>query len=272
MTMPALFIAHGSPMLALEESAYTAFLRRLGQRLSCPKAVAIFSAHWDEPHQAVTGDDVHKALHDYYGFPEASYQIDYSPLGSSELTDQIQQLFTAGNLKCRVVRQRGLDHGSWVVLRAMYPEADIPVVELSIDTKRSPKEQYAIGQMLAPLREQDVLVIGSGGLIHNPRLARDAEAADRARQFESWMAERLDTWKLSDLFQYDKKAPNARHAVPSYGPAHLSPLFYAMGAADTDPQAHRLYQDYQTEGVSLDCWQFGGEDLNLLEASSGSMK
>lgn len=265
LTMPALFVTHVSPMLALEENAYTAFLQQLGQRLPMPKAVAAFSAHWDESQQYITDDSVNQSLHDFYGFPEELYQMNYTPTGAPEVSQEIQRLFESNNLKCQRIQKRGLDHGAWVILRAMYPEGNIPVVELSIDSRRSPQEQYEIGRMLASLREQGVLIIGSGGLVHHPRINREG-VAEKTDEFVSWMTERLESWKLNDLFHYEKKAPHARSTVPSYGAGHLAPLFYAMGTADSDPFATQLYEDHSSTGISLDCWQFGGPDLRLTKA------
>lgn len=216
MTLPALFIAHGSPMMALEDNEYTRFLARLGRELPKPRGIAVFSAHWDDPDQRLTDDAEHGTMHDFYGFPEEMYQITYPAKGSAELTNQIMQRFEAGNLHAKPVTGRGLDHGAWVILRQMYPDADIPVVALSIDSKRSPSEQYSIGAMLSDLREDGILIIGSGGLVHNLRMVHPSdEPDDWAVQFDEWIAEQLETWNLHQLFAYDKKAPHAREAVPS---------------------------------------------------------
>lgn len=258
MTLPSLFVAHGSPMLALEDNGYTRFLEQLGQELPKPEAIAVFSAHWDSPDQSVSVDESHGTMHDFYGFPEAMYELRYPAPGSASLTQQIGQLFDAGNLPYQPVLGRGLDHGVWVILQKMYPNADIPVVELSVDSRRSPAEQYAIGAMLKELRQQNVLVIGSGGLVHNLRMIGQSEEADPwAVEFDEWIAGQLGSWKLNELFDYDKKAPYARQAVPSYGTEHFVPLFYAMGAADDDRRAERLFQAYQYGNLSLNCWMFG---------------
>ncbi|MEC0372613.1 DODA-type extradiol aromatic ring-opening family dioxygenase [Paenibacillus chibensis] len=258
MTLPSLFVAHGSPMLALEDNGYTRFLEQLGQELPKPEAIAVFSAHWDSPDQSVSVDESHGTMHDFYGFPEAMYELRYPAPGSASLTQQIGQLFDAGNLPYQPVLGRGLDHGVWVILQKMYPNADIPVVELSVDSRRSPAEQYTIGAMLKELRQQNVLVIGSGGLVHNLRMIGQSEEADPwAVEFDEWIAGQLGSWKLNELFDYDKKAPYARQAVPSYGTEHFVPLFYAMGAADDDRRAERLFQAYQYGSLSLNCWMFG---------------
>ncbi|GAB6991850.1 DODA-type extradiol aromatic ring-opening family dioxygenase [Paenibacillus pini] len=259
MTIPALFVAHGSPMLALENNEYTEFLDSLSSKLPVPKAIVVFSAHWDSPDQMMTVDETHETMHDFYGFPEEMYKLRYSAPGSAKLNQRIAELFEAGNLKYQPSVGRGLDHGVWVILQKMYPEANIPVVELSVDSRRSPAEQYAIGSMLSELRKEDILVIGSGGLVHNLRMLSQSEETDEwALSFDEWIAKQLEQWNTKELFLYDKKAPHAVEAVPSYGIEHFIPLFYAMGAADDERKSQRLFQDYQYGNLSLNCWMFGG--------------
>ncbi|GIP22976.1 MULTISPECIES: class III extradiol ring-cleavage dioxygenase [Paenibacillus] len=262
MTLPAFFVAHGSPTLALEDNEYTRFLQRLGQSLPAPKAIAVFSAHFDSPDQLLTGDQDLETIHDFYGFPQEMYEIRYPAPGSPELSEEIASLLKAGNLPYRIVTGRGLDHGAWVILRIMYPQANVPVISLSVDSKRCPQEQYEIGRMLQSLREQDVLIIGSGGTVHNLRLLGQGSAEPWAVEFDDWIGAHLEQWNLTALFNYEKKAPHAREAVPEYGQEHFIPLFYAMGAADNDRHAKRLFQDYQYGTLSLNCWQFGRMDLD----------
>ncbi|GAK41733.1 DODA-type extradiol aromatic ring-opening family dioxygenase [Paenibacillus shunpengii] len=258
MTLPALFIAHGSPTLVIEDNNYTAFLRELGASLPVPKGIALFSAHYDEPVQSLSVDEFHTTMHDFYGFPKEMYKIEYPAPGDPELSMRIGQLMAAQNLPYKLVTGRGLDHGAWVILRHMYPEANIPVVSLSVDSMRSEQEQYRIGCMLEPLRHEDILVIGSGGLVHNLRkLSPDSEPAAWAAEFDEWLTLKLEEWNLRDLYDYEKKAPNAQDAVPSYASEHFAPLFYAMGAADKERRAQKRFQAYQYGSLSLNCWQFG---------------
>lgn len=260
MAQPALFIAHGAPTLAIESNDYTNFLRQLGQEtLEPPAAVVILSAHWDSPVQLVTEDEVHKTIHDFYGFPEELYRIRYEAPGIPELSREIGSLFKTGNLPFQTVAGRGLDHGAWVILKAMFPAAHVPVVALSVDSTRTPAEQYAIGKLLADLRQRNVLIIGSGGLVHNLRLLNRSgeEPSPWAVLFDEWIGEQLTGWNLRALFDYDKKAPHAREAVPPYATEHFAPLMYAMGAADSDRRARKLFQDYEYGSLSLNCWRFG---------------
>ncbi|AKG33224.1 DODA-type extradiol aromatic ring-opening family dioxygenase [Paenibacillus durus] len=257
MNIPAFFIAHGSPLLAIEDNDYTVFLEQLGRELPRPRGIAVFSAHWDSPEQLVTLDERHEALHDFYGFPEEMYRLTYPAPGDAGLSRRIGELFAAGNLSYKPVRGRGIDHGVWVILRRLFPDADIPVVALSVDSLRSPAEQYAIGRMLSPLRDEGILFIGSGGLVHNLRMLEDGgDPAEWAVDFDSWIAEKLEAGDLEALFAYDKQAPHARDAVPSYGKEHFIPLFYAMGAAAKGMKAERMFQAYQYGTLSLNCWKF----------------
>lgn len=255
--LPSLFIAHGAPTLAIETNGYTEFLKQLSGELPRPKAVVIFSAHWETPVQAVSHVQTHETIHDFYGFPEEMYRIQYPARGDYELADRVQALLTAEGIASVTDAQRGLDHGAWVVLRMLYPEADIPVVGLSVNPQLSPEEQYRIGQALAPLRQEDVLIIGSGGTVHNLRRInwQANRADDWAVGFDDWLAERLDKWDTGQLFQYETLAPHAREAVPRN--EHFIPLLYAMGAADDDRQARLLYREYQFGSLSLVAWQFG---------------
>ncbi|MNW33627.1 LigB family dioxygenase [compost metagenome] len=266
MTIPALFVAHGSPTLAVEDNAYTRFLTRLGSRLPRPRGIVVFSAHWDCPDQSIGVDDQHTAMHDYYGFPDDMYKLTYDPPGDQELSEEIMAMFKQQNLFVRPVQDRGLDHGAWVILRHLYPEGDIPVIPLSVDSRRSPQEQYNIGRMISALRDQDILIIGSGGLVHNLRLLRESDEPEAwAVAFDDWIEEQLAVWNLRHLFLYDKKAPHAREAVPSYGREHIAPLFYAMGTADNNGNAVKLYQEYAHGSLSLNCWVFGAESDFGLE-------
>lgn len=258
MTVPALFVAHGSPALAVENNAYTRFLEELGSRLPRPRGIVVFSAHWDSPDQCVDVDEQHSTLYDFYGFPEEMYTIEYPAPGDPEIHNEVLNLFKLHNLHARPVQNRGLDHGVWVFLHHMYPNADIPIIPLSIDSRRSPKEQYIIGCMLSSLREKGVMIVGSGGLVHNlRRLCKNEEPESWATDFDDWIGEQLQTWNLKQLFDYRKKAPFAEEAVPSYAKEHFAPLFYAMGATDNDRRAEKLFQTYDHGCLSLNCWLFG---------------
>lgn len=257
--LPSLFIAHGAPLLAIQHNAYTEFLERLAGRYARPKAVVIFSAHWESPVQKVSDVEACGMIYDFGGFPDALYQIQYPARGSRETVAAIVAQFAQEGIAYEKDTRRGLDHGAWVVLRLLYPEADVPVVSMSVNPNLIPEEHYRIGKALAPLREQGVLVIGSGGTVHN--LARlswgSAGSESWAVQFDEWLADCLEHWDLDALFDYERRAPFVHEAVPRMRNEHFIPLLYAMGAADSVQTASLLHRSYVYGSLSHSCWQFG---------------
>ncbi|MCL6637929.1 MAG: dioxygenase, partial [Alicyclobacillus sp.] len=225
---PSFFMAHGSPMLALEDTEYTRFACHLGQTLGRPRAVVLFSAHWESPVQAVGSAALYRTIHDFYGFPEALYQVVYPAQGDPALARSIAALLTDHGIPACLDDTRGLDHGAWMVLRWLYPHADVPVVAMSVAPHLTPADQYAVGRALAVLRSQDVLILGSGGTVHNLRALRRRETGGEADAwawaFEQWLEERVASWDLASLFAYDQQAPYAAVAVPPGGNEHFVPL------------------------------------------------
>lgn len=170
--MPSLILAHGSPMLAIEQTDYTSFLEQLGKSIR-PKAVVIITAHWEAQTLTISSmDDVYDTIYDFGGFPPELYMVKYPAHGSVELANKLEKLYEQKGIDVQTDRVRGLDHGSWTLLHRMYPEADIPVVQISVNPYLSPKAQYAIGEVLRGLGEQDILVIGSGVTVHNLRIVK----------------------------------------------------------------------------------------------------
>ncbi|QQE78299.1 dioxygenase [Alicyclobacillus sp. SO9] len=257
--IPSLFIAHGSPLLAIEDNEYTQFLQQLGHTLPRPKAIVLFSAHWVSGLQKVSEVAEYDTIYDFGGFPDELYQISYPAKGDLETARAVERLLDANNFASEVESQRGLDHGAWVILHHLFPEADIPVIAMSVNPRLSPSEQYRIGTSLAALRAKDVLVIGSGGTVHNlGALNWQANDADQwALEFDKWLEARLGDWNLKSLYAYESLAPSARLAVPPYGNEHFVPLFYAMGAADASRTAKLLHRSYQYGSLSQTVWQFG---------------
>ncbi|WP_264740802.1 dioxygenase [Cytobacillus firmus] len=259
--LPALFVAHGAPLLAIENNEYTQFLNSLGQELPMPKAIVLFSAHWESSMQKVSNVEEFKTIYDFGGFPEALYRIKYPAKGNGTITQEITELFTKQGVPFEVDTTRGLDHGAWVVLRMMYPDANIPVISMSVNPSLTPEEQYQIGRSLASLREKDILIIASGGTVHNLsalRMFSDNGSIDQwAFNFDKWLEQQIINWDLESLFKYDTLAPNAEIAVPPYGNEHFIPIFYAMGAADQEKSAKLLYRSYQYGNLSHSVWQFG---------------
>ncbi|QRG66573.1 DODA-type extradiol aromatic ring-opening family dioxygenase [Brevibacillus choshinensis] len=259
--IPSFFIAHGAPLLAIEDNPYTQFLGTLGRTLPRPKAIVLFSAHWESAVQRVSDVDTYETIYDFGGFPEALYRIQYPARGSQTITEDIKDLFTKQGIPFDVETKRGLDHGAWVVLRMLYPEVDVPVIAMSVNPKLTPEEQYQIGKSLAELREKDVLIIGSGGTVHNLRALKWAEDEGQvdawALGFDEWLESRLQDWDTASLFTYESEAPYASQAVPPYGNEHFVPLFYAMGAADDGQTAKLVHRSYRYGNLSHSVWQFG---------------
>ncbi|WP_433748374.1 DODA-type extradiol aromatic ring-opening family dioxygenase [Paenibacillus amylolyticus] len=254
--MPSLFIAHGAPSLALEENAYTEFLQKLGQELPKPKAIILFSAHWESTTQLVSSVTHYETIYDFGGFQPELYQIKYPAQGQAETTAEVERLFAESGIPVQTDDVRGLDHGAWVVLRLLYPDADIPVVALSVNRYLTGEQQYQVGQALASLREQDILVIGSGGTVHNlRRLNWESNGVDPwASEFDNWLQDKLVSWDTESLFSYDTLAPSAQAAVPT--PEHFVPLLLAMGAGDQNKRSSLLFKAYQYGNLSLSCWKF----------------
>lgn len=258
--LPSLFIAHGSPSLAIENNEYTQFLNQLGQSISRPKAIVLFSAHWESPVQMVSKVAEYSTIYDFGGFDPALYSIRYPAKGNEDVSTEIESLFTKNGISFKNENTRGLDHGAWVVLRQLYPNADIPVISMSVNPNLAPEEQYKIGKALSELREQDILIIASGGTVHNLRVLNWADNGvtdEWALEFDNWLAQKLGKWDLVSLFNYHSLAPNAAIAVPPYGNEHFIPIFYAMGAVDNNPKATLLHRSYRYGNLSHSVWQFG---------------
>ncbi|MEH7336210.1 class III extradiol ring-cleavage dioxygenase [Neobacillus drentensis] len=258
--LPSFFIAHGAPLLAVEENEYTDFLNQIGKDLPRPKAIVLFSAHWESQHQKVSEVKEYSTIYDFGGFDPALYTIKYPAKGNQQISEEIKNLFNANDVPFEIETSRGLDHGAWVVLRLLYPNADIPVIAMSVNPKLTPREQYKIGKSLSALRANDVLIIASGGTSHNLRAlkwADNGQVDQWALEFEDWLAHHLQTWDVESLFKYDSLAPYAEYSVPPYGNEHFIPLFYALGAADDVKKASLLHRSFRYGNLAHSVWQFG---------------
>ena len=253
---PTLFVAHGTPSLALENNAYTRFLRNIGILLPKPQAVVVVSAHWESAVQLISSAPRPETMYDFFGFEEPLYEIVYPAEGCLPISLEIQELLTAEGIRCELNEKRGLDHGAWSVLRFLYPNADVPIIMLSVNPNRVPEDQYRIGRALLPMRERGVMILSSGGTVHNlAKLKWETTGGEAwAIAFDRWLAEHIQVWNLEALFDYERRAPYVSDAVPSG--EHLLPLFIAMGAADGKRKARRLHQEYQNRTLSLAAWMF----------------
>ncbi|MFT8320867.1 MAG: class III extradiol ring-cleavage dioxygenase [Bacillus sp. (in: firmicutes)] len=258
--LPTYFIAHGAPSLAIENNDYTQFLEKIGNTIPKPKAIVLFSAHWESLIQKIGDVMEYETIYDFRGSSDALYQMTYPAKGESTIVGEIQALLKKEGISAITDTNRGLDHGAWVVVRFLYPNADIPVIAMSVNARLTPEEQYKIGKSLSILREKEILLVASGGTVHNLRklkmLENQNEVDNWALEFDLWLQKHLEKWDTDSLFQYEELAPSARLAVPSYGREHFIPLFYAMGAADSNKKAKLLYRSYQYGNLSHSIWQF----------------
>lgn len=256
--LPSLFISHGSPMTALQPGLAGERLTELATRLTRPKAIVVASAHWLTRSPRAGSGKSHATIHDFRGFPAPLYEIRYEPPGSPALAAEVAGLLDEAGFSAQCDEERGLDHGAWVPLRLLYPAADIPVVPLSIQPEREPAYHYALGRALASLREQEVLVIGSGSITHNLRDLgagySDQRQAPYVAPFIDWIEHKLATGDVPALLDYRRQAPFAEHAHPT--DEHLLPLFFALGAAGTRATAQRIDAGVDLGLLAMDIYRF----------------
>ncbi|NTZ74334.1 dioxygenase [Pseudomonas protegens] len=254
--LPSLFISHGSPMLALEPGASGPALARLAAELPRPRAILVVSAHWESSDLRVSCNPHPETWHDFGGFPAALFAVQYPAPGDPELAAQVVGLLQAEGLPAQLDSQRPFDHGTWVPLSLMYPQADIPVVQLSLPSRLGPALQTRIGHALAGLREQGVLLIGSGSITHNLRdldwHAGPESVEPWAKAFRDWMIDKLAADDQAALHDYRQQAPNAVRSHPS--DEHLLPLYFARGAGGEFSVAH---QGFTLGALGMDIYRFG---------------
>jgi len=246
---PVFFIGHGSPMNAIQENDFTHALNRMRDYCPHPKAILCISAHWMTEGSWVTQMEHPKTIHDFYGFPKALFDVTYPAPGSREIADLI----------CKTIpsihpdkEAWGLDHGSWSVLRHVYPAADIPVLQLSLYLSQGAEYHYQLGQALRPLREQGVLIVGSGNVVHNLRTIdfRDnAPALEWAVEYDRWIAEQISTRNYQKLITDFTKTQSGKLSVPT--PEHYLPLLYALGASDEKDKLHYQFEGIQNGSISM---------------------
>ena len=232
MSLPSLFISHGSPMLALQPGASGPALASLASQLPKPRAIALVSAHWESRELRVGSALRPRTWHDFHGFPAELYQVQYPAPGEPELAAEIANLLKQAGLPAQLDPERPLDHGAWVPLALMYPQADIPVVQVSLPSQQGPALQRQVGQALAGLRAQGVLLVGSGSITHNlgelDWQAGPEQIEPWAQAFRDWIVAQLESQNTAALQDYRRQAPHAVRNHPS--DEHLLPLFFAEGA------------------------------------------
>jgi len=242
--MPAFFFGHGNPMFALERNVYTEGWRRMAREAPAPRAIVCVSAHWYVPYTAVTAQRAPPTLHDFGGFPRELYEIQYPAPGDPLLAARLQSLLGADAVA--LDQHWGLDHGTWSVLHHAYPEARIPVVQLSIDLEQPAAVHYERGRRLAALREEGILLAGSGNLVHNLHAyawgRHVPQPYDWALRFEQRVRALIEAGAHAPLLEYDTLGPDAELCVPT--PEHFLPLLYVLGSRQPDERA-----DFPVEGI-----------------------
>ncbi|MFT3792104.1 MAG: 4,5-DOPA dioxygenase extradiol [Rudaea sp.] len=226
--MPALFVGHGSPMNAIKDNAFTRGWQELAARMPKPKAILCVSAHWGTRGVFVRSAAQPQTIHDFYGFPQALFDVRYAAPGNPALARCIAGMVKS--VKVNLTPEWGLDHGAWSVLRIMYPQADVPTLQLSIDTAQPGAFHHALGRELAALREDGVLILGSGNIVHNLRTLdfRDPRPTDWTVRFDETVRARIAAGRIDDLLQWRTLDREAALAVPT--PEHYLPLLYVLGA------------------------------------------
>jgi 4,5-DOPA dioxygenase extradiol len=254
MRMPAIFFGHGNPMNALEKNKYTRAWTQIGKSLPRPKAILAVSAHWYLPATLVTMMEHPRTIHDFGGFPKELYQVRYPARGDLHLASRLKQLLGAGE-----DHQWGLDHGTWSVLCHVFPEADVPVVQLSIDETQPPRFHYDLGTRLAPLRDEGILIIGSGNLVHNLHTyawgRHPAEPFDWAIRFEKQAREMLVAGNDEPLIDYEALGRDAILSAPT--PDHYLPLLYVMGTRSKEDEVSFPVEGIDGGSVSMLTVQLG---------------
>ena len=258
--MPVLFLAHGSPMLALEPGEYGPVLEHLGASLPTVRAVVVISAHWPADRAiGVTASSHPEQIDDFAGFPLELYRVRYRPKGDSFRAQRIVRALEAAGFKAKADTARGLDHGAWIPLRYLFPQASVPVIQVALPSPESPARLMELGAALGPLRREGVLLVGSGGIVHNLAVLQwrdiNADAQPWAVEFEHWILDHLLEGDRPALLKYREEAPFAALAAPES--EHLDPLFVVLGAVNASEPVRPVYQKMQYGNLSMLSLGFG---------------
>ncbi|WP_434979187.1 4,5-DOPA dioxygenase extradiol [Daejeonia sp. YH14] len=229
--MPVLFIGHGSPMNAIEENPFVQGFRQKAAELPVPKAILCISAHWFTEGTFITAGENQKTIHDFYGFPKALFEVEYPAKGNPALADETRALLLPH--LAEETDDWGLDHGAWSVLRHMYPDAEIPVIQMSIDYTKPPQWHFELAAQLAELREKGILILGSGNIVHNLRMIdwRNINTLGAGWDWAVAAREKINSWLVNGdfkpLLEYQKNGTELQYAIPT--PDHFLPLIYTLG-------------------------------------------
>jgi len=271
--LPALFVPHGAPTFALDPGEAGAALADFAREIVRPKAVLVISAHWDTELPTFSAACRPETIHDFYGFPQALYAIRYPVCGAVKWAMEARTLLEEAGFGVVIDPQRGLDHGAWVPLRVMYPDASVPVVAMSVQSRLGPRHHYRLGQALAPLRDAGVLIVASGNLTHNlghigAGRPGSAISLDYVPAFQQWWRQRIEADDIESLLDYRAKAPGAVEAHPTE--EHLLPFFVALGAGGDRFAPQAVYSGVEYGMLVMDSYAFWPEGHVLAAAGESS--
>ena len=256
---PTLYLSHGAPDILLRRTEASDFLGGLETLLPQPSGIVVVSAHWIDDPVGITSDERLKTIHDFGGFPRALYEMDYPARGDADLSRRIASLLSAAAIENRLVAGRGLDHGAWVPLRLIYPRARNPVVQVSLPVATL-QELAQFGQALAPLRQEGVLIIGSGSSVHNLRaMNREHRSDPWALEFEEWLRQAVEQNHFERLIDSDSFPPIFQQAHPTL--EHYAPLVVSWSAAETGRAGTRIHQSFDYGNIGMSMFAFGGQGL-----------
>lgn len=255
--LPVLFIGHGSPMNAIADNDYTKTLNRLGSELPKPKAILVVSAHWLTQGTFVTSTDTPKMIYDFFGFPHELFEAKYPAPGSQAAALRINHLIEGTRIQFDN-GSWGLDHGSWSVLRHLYPKADVPILQLSIDLSKPPAWHFEFAKELVKLRDEGILIVGSGNIVHNLRnfsWKENVPVYDWAEEFDQWYKQKLEARDFNALVSDYDKTESGRLSVPSLD--HYLPAIYTFGASLPEDKLIHVYEEIQNGSIAMRSFMFG---------------
>lgn len=257
-SFPAVFVSHGAPTLAVEQNDTVEFLKRLGGELGRPESILCVSAHWNTEAPSVSGAERPETIHDFGGFSEELYRMRYLAPGAPNLAGRVRKLLDEAGCNCTVSPTRGLDHGAWVPLKLIYPEADVPVTQLSVQPLLGPEHHFKMGRALASLRAEGVLILATGSATHNlSRIGHTEVPPAWASEFDEWLFRKVSDGAHEELLDYRRFAPHAAVAHPT--DEHLLPLFVALGAGSGGfaTRGRSLHRGWTWGSLSMAAYSFG---------------
>lgn len=264
-SLPSLFLAHGAPDLPVSDHIAGRFLNGLSAQIERPSSILVVSAHWEAATATIGTKNSPDTVYDFAGFSPELYRLKYPTVSDSKLGCRVVELLKNAGFKTNSDPKRGYDHGVWVPLSMVFPEADIPVTQLSLIRRDSPRTHFELGKALAPLREEGVLIIGSGAIVHNLRyLAQEGTSPmPWASDFQDWFKQKINARALNELLDIPNAPTSARFAHPTL--EHLMPVFVAMGAGWNGGENELLHESYSYGSISMASYAFGShEELETL--------